>query len=411
MFDEASLHALNSISWSFPGTNSAARAPGGLFDARSIHWYPATYIPEIPYSLIEILSRPGDRVLDPFAGVGTTLWQAQSLGRDAFGCELTVVGHQICEGIWTLLSEDTDLGAAQEDVLSVLQQWRQLDIRRGFVDTPRGQLLQPWFSAGTFDELAFLAEAESMVNTHAAYRLLRLAISSALASVSEQRRGWGCIADNMQPKEAEMAAAPASRRAVEKVAKRVGAIVQSIAYARSRIGFFESHPVLTDDLSTHLFEGDCVSSGALERKDFYDLVVTSPPYPAMVDYSTAQRLSYYWSGVVPEQDVSKEIGARRRRFSSRALADYRSEMENAFGAIAESMKLGGLLAMVVPEFSTGGADDPRSTVLREALDGATDTRLVLRWEQHRVLPSNRRHLNQKWTSLRREQIQVYERVG
>ena len=49
-------------------------------------------------------------------------------------------------------------------------------------------------------------------------------------------------------------------------------------------------------------------------------------------------------------------------------------------------------------------------VVREAIESSTDGLLKLRWEKDRVLPASRRHINQKWASLRREQIRVYERI-
>jgi DNA modification methylase len=44
--------------------------------------------PEIPRRLIRMFSVVGDTVLDPFAGTGTTLWEANALGRNAIGVEI-----------------------------------------------------------------------------------------------------------------------------------------------------------------------------------------------------------------------------------------------------------------------------------------------------------------------------------
>lgn len=48
----------------------------------------AAFPPEIPRRLIRMFSIVGDTVLDPFAGTGTTLWEAARLGRDAVGIEV-----------------------------------------------------------------------------------------------------------------------------------------------------------------------------------------------------------------------------------------------------------------------------------------------------------------------------------
>lgn len=44
--------------------------------------------PEIPRRLIRMFSIDGDTVLDPFAGTGTTLWEARKLGRHSIGIEV-----------------------------------------------------------------------------------------------------------------------------------------------------------------------------------------------------------------------------------------------------------------------------------------------------------------------------------
>lgn len=48
----------------------------------------ATFPLKLADRLIKMYSREGDYILDPFAGIGTTLVAAQSLGRNAFGTEL-----------------------------------------------------------------------------------------------------------------------------------------------------------------------------------------------------------------------------------------------------------------------------------------------------------------------------------
>jgi DNA modification methylase len=54
---------------------------------------------EVPRRLVRMFSVMGDTVLDPFAGTGTTLWEAAGAGRDAIGVEFdpTVYRHLVGE--------------------------------------------------------------------------------------------------------------------------------------------------------------------------------------------------------------------------------------------------------------------------------------------------------------------------
>lgn len=49
----------------------------------------ASYPPKLVEPMVKASTRPGDVVLDPFAGAGTTLMVADRLGRNAIGCELS----------------------------------------------------------------------------------------------------------------------------------------------------------------------------------------------------------------------------------------------------------------------------------------------------------------------------------
>jgi DNA modification methylase len=58
---------------------------------------------EKPVSLLErlvaIYTNPGDKILDPFMGCGSTLKAAHNLGRNAIGCEINPEWFKLSEGI------------------------------------------------------------------------------------------------------------------------------------------------------------------------------------------------------------------------------------------------------------------------------------------------------------------------
>ena len=76
--------------------SSGAADSGGSWDFRgeqtqtllhSLHAYPARFIPQIPHRAIAERTVPGDTVLDPFAGCGTTLLESVVMGRPAVGVD------------------------------------------------------------------------------------------------------------------------------------------------------------------------------------------------------------------------------------------------------------------------------------------------------------------------------------
>jgi modification methylase len=71
--------------WATAQRNPRAQRAGRYLDVSGAH--PAKMLPAIAAAAIAAYSAPGDLVLDPMCGIGTTLVEATHLGRDAIGVE------------------------------------------------------------------------------------------------------------------------------------------------------------------------------------------------------------------------------------------------------------------------------------------------------------------------------------
>src|SRR5207253_1626175 len=71
--------------WPVAQQTSRVQRAGRYLATSAAH--PAKMLPAIARAAIEAYSRPGDTVVDPMCGIGTTLVEAVHLGRDAVGVE------------------------------------------------------------------------------------------------------------------------------------------------------------------------------------------------------------------------------------------------------------------------------------------------------------------------------------
>lgn len=73
---------------------AAAIDPSPVAGLTHCHYkYPARFSPKFVSSVIEAYSRPGDLVLDPYMGGGTTLVECVSRNRRSVGCDINSLAH------------------------------------------------------------------------------------------------------------------------------------------------------------------------------------------------------------------------------------------------------------------------------------------------------------------------------
>lgn len=409
------LSILNNVNWDF--SQKRLTTPNKIypFDCRHHHWYPATFIPEIPFTLIEVLSKPNATVYDPFGGIGTTYFQSLLLQRSPITTEICSVAVNYMKALFNLFNPDIKWSNVTKDLDALLNSY---DANRNYItDLPDIILIDgliPWYSKNTFNQIAFLySELYRIEQNETLKSLLEISISANLKSSSSQDRGWGCIADNVIPKEKQIT----DKNFIKNVKNHSNRLINDV---KKHITFLtNSYTVFYNELSydSTIYHTD-VRKASMIPDSSIDLLITSPPYPNMADYVTSQRLSYYLSGyeVNPSDiratpDFEMEIGARRKRFKSTSLDKYETDMKEVNISISKQMKIGGLACFVLPEFNKDNENNiNRRQIISDVLLHLEQECGFERMEEFvRVLPTKRRHHNQKWARLDKEKIYIFQR--
>ena len=143
-----------------------------------LHPYLGKFVPQLVESLLERYVEPGGRVLDPFAGSGTTLVQALESGHDAVGVD--VAGFNCL--LMRVKTRRYNLDAVRRDLL-----WAHAELS-AFV--PRGQypadaspFVRAWYAPRAAEELLHVRGLCERVASALAARMLSCANpSTSIAS-------------------------------------------------------------------------------------------------------------------------------------------------------------------------------------------------------------------------------------
>jgi hypothetical protein len=325
---------LSRVNWDFPGAGTSRSS------LHAIHWFPGNFIPQIPRFLVQLLSRPGDLVYDPFCGTGTTAIESSLLNRIGIGSDVSATALQVAGAKRAIVDDPAAVGVgvriAQEALL-----WTPLVYTQepGINGEGSARELELWYHPHTLDELRGVWKRVIEPAGHAVRPALEAIFSDTLFACASsggsltrtggtRRHHWGWVADNVRPK------VPVLHDAVEVFLGKL-----------ERLSHIASGVSTTGEGSCSIFRADARQVAV--RPGSVDLVVTSPPYLGMIDYARASRLTYLWYGWPIDQAERQEIGARFRRTRSDAYDVYVAEIETAAKAIGDSVRIGGYCAVLI----------------------------------------------------------------
>jgi DNA modification methylase len=230
-------------------------------------------------------------VLDPFAGMGTTVFAASTLGIDAVGIELLPIGQEI---IQTRLS----LQHLSKRDVAVLRKWirdKPWKHSRLSILIPTLRITMGAYPPETLDAIErYLGALQS--EHERVGKLLRLALLCVLESVSYTRKDgqylrWDYRAGRRN------STRPFNKGPIisfdEAITRKLHEIATDIDPSAVSLLFSEAGT----RGSIHLFDGSCLHVFSNLMPSTYTAIVTSPPYCNRYDYTRTYALELALLGV------------------------------------------------------------------------------------------------------------------
>jgi DNA methylase len=265
-----------------------------------LHPYLGKFIPQLVEVLLRRYVRPGGRVLDPFAGSGTTLVQGLESGHDSVGVDIAAFNCLLME----VKTRRYDLFALESEIRDAV---RRIDALEG--GTGATDYVEEWFAPRAAGQLlafrGLVGEYEhddvfSVVLARAA-RSARLTTHFDLdLPRTPQREPYWCHKHKRVCRPVERAEHFLRRYALDTLRR-----IKEFSRVRARG---------RDAVVVH---GDARELGLEGR---FDAVITSPPYPGLIDYHEQHRYAYELLGL--EDLRSLELGAATAGAGSGALTAY-----------------------------------------------------------------------------------------
>jgi DNA methylase len=263
-----------------------------------LHPYLGKFIPQLVEVLLARYFRPGQHVLDPFAGSGTTLVQALESGLDATGVDVAA---------FNCLLMEVKTRAYNPFVLE--QDLRAAHARIGETATDRpSAYVRRWYAPQASRELLGF---RALVDEYDHADVLRVVLARAARSA---RRTTHFDLDFPREPQIEPYWCHKHRRECRPVGTASQFLRRYTLDTLARLKEFAR--VWSRARAATVLHGD-VRRLELGR---FDGVLTSPPYPGLIDYHEQHRYAYELLGLDDRREL--ELGAAAAGTSRVALAAY-----------------------------------------------------------------------------------------
>lgn len=295
----------------------------------ALHPYLGKFVPQ----LVEIFLRKyqPERVLDPFAGCGTTLVEATAFGVPSVGTDISAFNCLLT----SVKTRRYDLAKLETEILGALdktfptRQRRLVDARAPYEKRP---YLTQWYAP---EALATLKRYRSHIAGNQYADVLKVILSRAARSARltthfdldfpkrPQLEPYYCYKHSRMCKPTTDA-----KRFLQR-------------YSLDTLRRIERYAEVRQSVDPRI---ECADARGFKYPES-DLVVTSPPYVGLIDYHEQHRYAYELLGI--EDRSESEIGPAKRGASQGAQAAYVDDMVAVFRNVASSLTPNARVVVIV----------------------------------------------------------------
>jgi len=280
-----------------------------------LHPYLGKFVPQLAEVFLRRYASSGQLVWDPFAGSGTTLVEANAFGARAAGCDLSA---------FNCLLMRAKTGAYEPAALLADVVWLS-EGEEGKKSRPGGSYLRRWYAPRSLAELLSFRER---IEGTTYPELWQVVLSRSARSARLARH------DDL-----DFPAEPATGEYFchkhRRVCRPVGEADKFLRrYVRDAVQRVQEFAEVRSPGPVDILHGD---ARCVDPPGPVDLVLTSPPYPGLIDYHEQHAYAYELLGL--ERRDSEEIG--------RGVKGYCEAIATVLARSRRALRRGGKVVVVV----------------------------------------------------------------